>query len=80
MVPPNGSRQMPPQTVFGEGAAPTKLMFVGEQPGDVDDREGRPFVGPARRLFGAILEELGISRSEVYVTNVVKHFHWERAG
>ena len=68
------------QTVFGEGTARAKLMFIGEQPGDVEDREGRPFVGPAGRLFGAILEELDISRSEVYLTNVVKHFHFEREG
>ena len=55
-------------------------MFVGEQPGDREDREGRPFVGPAGRLFDEALEEAGIDRTRVYVTNVVKHFKWQARG
>src|SRR6476646_5301757 len=66
------------QTVFGEGKVPSPLMFVGEVPGDEEDLKGRPFVGPAGRLFDRALEEAGIDRSETYVTNVVKHFKWER--
>jgi uracil-DNA glycosylase family protein len=66
------------QTVFGEGPAPARLMIVGEQPGDQEDKEGHPFVGPAGRLLDAALEEAGIDRSDVYVTNAVKHFKWER--
>jgi uracil-DNA glycosylase family protein len=54
-------------------------MFVGEQPGDYEDNAGHPFVGPAGRLLGEALQEVGIDRSEVYVTNVVKHFKWEAA-
>jgi len=68
------------QTVFGEGPAPARIMMVGEQPGDREDRTGRPFVGPAGRLLDRALEEAGIVRSEVYVTNAVKHFKWERSG
>ena len=64
------------QTVFGEGPAPAKVMLVGEQPGDQEDRVGRPFVGPAGRLLDRALEEAGIDRNQVYVTNVVKHFKW----
>jgi uracil-DNA glycosylase len=64
------------QTVFGEGRCPTSLMLVGEQPGDSEDRTGRPFVGPAGRLLEAILEEAGVERDEVYLTNTVKHFRW----
>ena len=64
------------QTVFGEGKVPSKLMFVGEVPGDFEDLEGRPFVGPAGKLFNKALEEAGIDRSDAYVTNVVKHFKW----
>jgi len=67
------------QTVFGEGKSPAKVMLVGEQPGDQEDRAGRPFVGPAGRLLDQALEEAGIDRSEVYVTNVVKHFKWSPA-
>jgi len=67
------------QTVFGEGKPPAKVMLVGEQPGDQEDRAGRPFVGPAGRLLDQALEEAGIDRSEVYVTNVVKHFKWSPA-
>jgi len=67
------------QTVFGEGPARARVMFVGEQPGDSEDRAGHPFVGPAGRLLDEVLLEVGIDRSEVYVTNVVKHFKWEAA-
>jgi DNA polymerase len=68
------------QTVFGEGAAKAEAMFVGEQPGDREDREGRPFVGPAGRLFDEALAEAGIDRRLAYVTNVVKHFKWVARG
>jgi DNA polymerase len=68
------------QTVFGEGAADADLVFVGEQPGDREDIEGRPFVGPAGKLFDEALAEAGIDRSRVYVTNVVKHFKWKPQG
>jgi DNA polymerase len=68
------------QTVFGEGAASAELMFVGEQPGDSEDTEGRPFVGPAGRLLEQALEEVGIDRAATYVTNVVKHFKWQGRG
>lgn len=68
------------RTVFGEGAAGARLLLVGEQPGDREDLEGRPFVGPAGRLLDTALEEAGIDRSTVYVTNVVKHFKWEARG
>lgn len=64
------------QTVFGEGPSPAKVMFVGEQPGDQEDRAGHPFVGPAGKLLDRALEEAGIDRDDVYVTNVVKHFKW----
>jgi uracil-DNA glycosylase len=68
------------QTVFGEGAARSELMLVGEQPGDREDREGHPFVGPAGRLLDECLEEAGIDRTRAYVTNVVKHFKWQARG
>ncbi|MCA1692910.1 MAG: UdgX family uracil-DNA binding protein [Actinobacteria bacterium] len=68
------------QTVFGEGVEKARLMLVGEQPGDREDLEGRPFVGPAGRLLDRGLEEAGIDRELVYVTNVVKHFKWEARG
>jgi DNA polymerase len=68
------------QTVFGEGVRAARVMFVGEQPGDREDLAGRPFVGPAGWLLDKALEEAGISRDEVYVTNVVKHFNWEARG
>jgi len=68
------------QTVFGEGPVGASLFLVGEQPGDREDIEGHPFVGPAGRLLDACLEEAGIDRREVYVTNVVKHFKWEPRG
>lgn len=64
------------QTVFGEGLLRSRLMLVGEQPGDSEDREGRPFVGPAGRILDRALETAGIDRNEAYVTNVVKHFKW----
>ena len=68
------------QTVFGEGPADAELMFVGEQPGDQEDKLGQPFVGPAGRIFEQALEEVGIDRSRAYVTNAVKHFKWEPRG
>jgi uracil-DNA glycosylase family protein len=68
------------QTVFGEGAARSELMLVGEQPGAREDREGHPFVGPAGRLLDEALEEAGIDRTRAYVTNVVKHFKWQARG
>ena len=68
------------QTVFGEGSAEAKVVFVGEQPGNDEDLAGRPFVGPAGKLLDKVLEEVGIDRDEVYVTNVVKHFKWEPVG
>src|SRR5712671_6402895 len=68
------------QTVFGEGAPNAKIMFVGEQPGDQEDLEGRPFVGPAGKLLDRALEDAGIDRKQVYVTNAVKHFKWEPRG
>lgn len=64
------------QTVFGEGTRDAPLMLVGEQPGDKEDIAGHPFVGPAGRLLDEALEEAGIDRSSVYVTNAVKHFSW----
>lgn len=64
------------QAVFGEGPAKARIMFVGEQPGDQEDRAGHPFVGPAGRLLDEALLEAGIDRSEVFITNVVKHFKW----
>jgi DNA polymerase len=68
------------QTVFGEGREGSKLMLVGEQPGDQEDLQGRPFVGPAGRLLEKALDEAGIDRRRVYVTNAVKHFRWTRRG
>src|SRR3954453_14224797 len=68
------------QAVFGEGLAKSEVMFVGEQPGDREDREGHPFVGPAGRMLDRGLEEAGIDRKLVYVTNVVKHFHFSERG
>jgi uracil-DNA glycosylase family protein len=66
------------QTVFGEGPATARVLLVGEQPGDSEDREGRPFVGPAGRLLDSALDTAGIARDDVYVTNAVKHFKWEK--
>jgi uracil-DNA glycosylase len=68
------------QTVFGEGLVRAQILFVGEQPGDREDREGRPFVGPAGRLLDQALEEVGIDRRLAYVTNAVKHFKWTPKG
>ena len=68
------------QTVFGQGAAGARLMLVGEQPGDKEDLAGLPFVGPAGRVLDQGLEEAGIDRSTVYVTNAVKHFKWKAQG
>ena len=68
------------QTVFGEGAAHARVMFVGEQPGDREDIEGKPFVGPAGRLLNDAMVAAGIDRTRVYVTNTVKHFKWKPAG
>ena len=68
------------QTVFGEGAKKSDVMLVGEQPGDYEDREGRPFVGPAGQLLDRALEQAGIDRRLAYVTNVVKHFKWQARG
>jgi uracil-DNA glycosylase len=68
------------QTVFGEGPTKADAMFVGEQPGDQEDQIGRPFVGPAGKLFDRALEEAGLDRSTAYVTNVVKHFKWTARG
>jgi len=70
----------PIQTVFGEGRAKARIMLVGEMPGDREDREGRPFVGPAGRELDRALETAGIVRDEVYVTNAVKHFKFEERG
>lgn len=68
------------QTVFGEGEPDSKVMFVGEVPGDQEDLAGKPFVGPAGKLLDTALSEAGIDRSKVYVTNAVKHFNWEPRG
>jgi DNA polymerase len=64
------------QTVFGEGPAKARIMLVGEQPGDQEDRAGHPFVGPAGKLLNEAMEKAGLERSTVYLTNVVKHFKW----
>src|SRR4029079_1483772 len=68
------------QTVFGEGPVDASLMLVGEQPGDQEDIQGRPFVGPAGKVLDRALEAAGIDRQQVYVTNAVKHFKWEPRG
>lgn len=70
------------QAVFGEGGARgrARVMMIGEQPGDREDRDGHPFVGPAGRFLDRCLEQAGIDRKEVYVTNTVKHFKWEPRG
>jgi uracil-DNA glycosylase len=67
------------QTVFGQGAPDARLVMIGEQPGDREDREGAPFVGPAGRLLDRALDEAGLPRESVYLTNAVKHFKFERA-
>lgn len=66
------------QTVFGDGSAKARLFVVGEQPGDVEDRKGEPFVGPAGHLLDRAFEQAGVDRHEVYVTNAVKHFKFRR--
>ncbi|MER8372607.1 UdgX family uracil-DNA binding protein [Mesorhizobium sp. M1406] len=81
----NGCRRCPlwrhaTQTVFGEGPDNAKVIFVGEQPGDQEDLAGKPFVGPAGRVFDAILDDAGVDRQKVYVTNAVKHFKFEPRG
>jgi DNA polymerase len=68
------------QTVFGAGDPHARVMLVGEQPGDAEDRKGLPFVGPAGRLLDRALEAAGVDRSHVYVTNAVKHFKWQLRG
>jgi len=68
------------QTVFGEGAEHANILLVGEQPGDMEDRQGHPFVGPAGRMLDKALAEARISRDEVYITNAVKHFRWIQRG
>ena len=68
------------QTVFGEGSKGATLMLLGEQPGDQEDRAGKPFVGPAGKILDRALKDAGIDRRQVYVTNTVKHFKWEPRG
>jgi len=68
------------QTVFGEGPPDARIMMVGEQPGDREDLEGRPFVGNAGKLLDRALKDAGLDRSEIYLTNAVKHFKWEARG
>lgn len=68
------------QTVFGEGGQHVRVMFVGEQPGDQEDLQGKPFVGPAGKLLDTALEQADINRTKTYVTNAVKHFKWEARG
>ena len=68
------------QTVFGEGPKDARVMFVGEQPGDQEDKAGKPFVGPSGEMLNSVLEKVGIDRSLVYVTNAVKHFKFEQRG
>jgi uracil-DNA glycosylase len=68
------------QAVFGEGPSDARIMLVGEQPGDKEDLEGHPFVGPAGKLLDRALQEAGLARGTVYITNAVKHFHFEMRG
>jgi DNA polymerase len=68
------------QTVFGEGRPGASIVLVGEQPGDQEDKQGHPFVGPAGRILDRALKDIGISRTEVYLTNAVKHFKWTERG
>jgi len=72
--------KMATQVVFGAGPAKARVMFIGEQPGDQEDRQGEPFVGPAGAMLDKALEDAGIARADVYVTNAVKHFKWEPRG
>ncbi len=67
------------QTVFGDGAPDAAVVLVGEQPGGMEDRQGKPFVGPAGRLLDTALSDAGIPRDRAYVTNAVKHFRWKPA-
>ena len=67
------------QTVFGEGSADAAVVLIGEQPGDMEDRQGKPFVGPAGRLLDRALSDSGIARDRAYLTNAVKHFRWKPA-
>jgi uracil-DNA glycosylase len=68
------------QTVFGEGRTGASMALIGEQPGDQEDKRGHPFVGPAGRILDRALDEAGINRDDVYVTNAVKHFKWTERG
>src|SRR5688500_3213028 len=68
------------QTVFGAGPAKARVVLIGEQPGDAEDEQGLPFVGPAGKLLDRVLDEVGIDRDDVYVTNAVKHFKWTPRG
>lgn len=68
------------QTVFGEGPASAAIALVGEQPGDQEDKQGHPFVGPAGRVLDRALDEAGLDRDDVYLTNAVKHFKWTERG
>src|SRR5438270_1658860 len=68
------------QAVFGEGPPSARVMFIGEQPGNDEDLQGRPFVGPAGKLLDRALKDVGIDRATVYVTNAVKHFKFEERG
>jgi uracil-DNA glycosylase family protein len=68
------------QVVFGEGPRQAKMMIVGEIPGDQEDQQGHPFVGPAGKLLDDVLQQVGLERRDVYVTNAVKHFSWEERG
>jgi DNA polymerase len=72
--------QLGTQTVFGEGSPEAQVVFVGEQPGDQEDKAGRPFVGPAGRVLDEALAAAGIDRSTTYMTNAVKHFKWQARG
>ena len=68
------------QTVFGEGPRGASMIMLGEMPGDEEDKQGHPFVGPAGRLLDESIDEAGLSRDDVYITNAVKHFRWETRG
>jgi uracil-DNA glycosylase family protein len=68
------------QTVFGEGASRAEVVMIGEQPGDREDLAGKPFVGPAGKLLADAIAEAGLDRTQIYITNVVKHFKWEPRG
>jgi uracil-DNA glycosylase len=68
------------QAVLGEGPKTADVMLVGEQPGDEEDVQGRPFVGPAGRVLDQVLSDAGLGRTQVYITNAVKHFKWEPRG